>query len=149
MKIAAWIIWSVAAVGLMLGLYTTSWDKVSGSVVSTGSFGTFYGGYQTGKAARGGYLRFDKVEYSYWYDDRYYSGRLICICVPIWVVRDVSPGQDVPVYVSKHAPWFGVLRVGPDLLAVFLLILIGAALYYFAHALENLARQLESKSPAD
>ena len=149
MKIAAWVIWSVAAVGLMLGVYTTTWKKVPGSVVSTGSFGTFYGGYSTRYAASGGYRRFDTVEYSYWHKGQHSSGRLICFCVPISVLGEVSPGQQIPVYITKYAPSFGVMRVGPDLLAILLLILIGAALYYFAHSLERLARQAASNSRAN
>jgi hypothetical protein len=132
--------WLVALIALILGLHTSSWQKVSGAIVTQGSFGTLYGGYTTRHAAKGGYLRFDKAEYSYWHEDRYYFGRLICICIPLGVLTKAPDGRTIPVYVLRHAPGFSVLRTGPDYIGIVLLILIGAAPYYLAYVLDKLAR---------
>ncbi len=74
---------------------------------------------------------------------------LTCLCIPIGILKDVSSGDKVPVYVLDALPSVSVLHPGPDYVALILLLIIGTAPWGFAQLVRQQAFPKLEVTPND
>ncbi len=74
---------------------------------------------------------------------------LTCLCIPIGILKDVSSGDKVPVYVLDALPSVSVLHPGPDYVALILLLIIGAAPWGLAQLIRQQAFPQPEVTPND
>ena len=74
---------------------------------------------------------------------------LTCLCIPIGILKDVSSGDKVSVYVADVLPSVSVLHPGPDYAALILLLIIGAAPWGLAQLIRQQAFPQPEVTPND
>ena len=71
------------------------------------------------------------------------------MCIPIGILKDVSSGDKVSVYVLDALPSVSVLHPGPDYVAIILLLIIGAAPWGLAQLIRQQAFPPSEVTPND
>ena len=149
LEVAGKLIWFCGFGLFVIGFYSLFWSKVPGDVLERGILHTSAGGYTTPHAARAKAITFQSARYAYSYDGQNYTSRLTCLCIPIGILKDVSSGDKVSVYVADVLPSVSVLHPGPDYVALILLLIIGAAPWGLAQLIRQQAFPQPEVTPND
>lgn len=141
------LIWLLGAMLFALGIYSAFWHSVPGEVLEQRKLYATAGGYTTPRAARAETVAFPMTHYAYAYKGHAYTSRLICWCIPVGLLKEVSAGDSVPVYVADALPSVSVLVPGPDYVTALFLFIVGAAPWGIALYIRRLlAQQVEAAS---
>lgn len=149
LEVAGKLIWFCGFGLFAIGFYSAFWSKVPGEVLERGVLDSSAGGYTTPHAARAKAITFQSARYAYSYDGQDYTSRLTCLCIPIGILKGVSSGDNVSVYVADVLPSVSVLHPGPDYAALILLLVIGAAPWGLAQLIRQQAFPQPEVTPND
>ena len=149
LQVAGKLIWFCGFGLFAIGFYSAFWSKVPGEVLERGVLDSSAGGYTTPHAARAKAITFQSARYAYSYDGQDYTSRLTCLCIPIGILKGVSSGDKVSVYVADVLPSVSVLHPGPDYAALILLLVIGAAPWGLAQLIRQQAFPQPEVTPND
>jgi len=119
----------IAIVLLSIGISTLYWPKTKATIETSESERITLHGYNSRHVTNSTDLDLQVARYTYSVNGIEYKNSQICFCLPLGWKNQEQIGDNATVSYLSARPEWSVLRPGPDLLAV--LILLSAALLIY------------------